>query len=217
MIMKQKIALISKSPEVSDDIKSNLVDFEVETFKNIDSVNPDEVKIFFVDYDDIGASDSTQFYLSRLRKKILEIPVILIFRVNTIFEMDDKWFFNDFILYPFRKGELQARIKKLIGEIFARDEEIIAGHLRINFKEYTVYSGDEKLELTYKEFELLRLFLENKGVVFSRKDILERIWGMDYIGGTRTVDVHIRRLRSKIGDDFNSIIETVRNVGYKCK
>ncbi|HON14910.1 MAG TPA: response regulator transcription factor [Spirochaetota bacterium] len=215
--MKQKIALISKSPEVSDDIKSNLVDFEVETFKNIDSVNPDEVKIFFVDYDDIGASDSTQFYLSRLRKKILEIPVILIFRVNTIFEMDDKWFFNDFILYPFRKGELQARIKKLIGEIFARDEEIIAGHLRINFKEYTVYSGDEKLELTYKEFELLRLFLENKGVVFSRKDILERIWGMDYIGGTRTVDVHIRRLRSKIGDDFNSIIETVRNVGYKCK
>ncbi|HRS63674.1 MAG TPA: response regulator transcription factor [Spirochaetota bacterium] len=215
--MKQKIALISKSPEVSDDIKSNLVDFEVETFKNIDSVNPDEVKIFFVDYDDIGASDSTQFYLSRLRKKILEIPVILIFRVNTIFEMDDKWFFNDFILYPFRKGELQARIKKLIGEIFAQDEEIIAGHLRINFKEYTAYSGDEKLELTYKEFELLRLFLENKGVVFSRKDILERIWGMDYIGGTRTVDVHIRRLRSKIGDDFNSIIETVRNVGYKCK
>ncbi|MBP9042203.1 MAG: response regulator transcription factor [Spirochaetes bacterium] len=217
MIMKQKIALISKSPEVSDDIKSNLVDFEVETFKNIDYVSPNEFQIFFVDYDDIGASDSAQFYLSRLRKKILETPVILIFRVNTIFEMDDKWFFNDFILYPFRKGELQARIKKLIGEIFARDEEIIAGHLRINFKEYTVYSGDEKLELTYKEFELLRLFLENKGVVFSRKDILERIWGMDYIGGTRTVDVHIRRLRSKIGDDFNSIIETVRNVGYKCK
>jgi len=77
--------------------------------------------------------------------------------------------------------------------------------------------NEEKLDLTYKEFELLRLFLENRGVVFSRKDVLSRIWGMEYIGGTRTVDVHIRRLRSKIGDDFNSIIETVRNVGYKCK
>ena len=77
--------------------------------------------------------------------------------------------------------------------------------------------NDEKLDLTYKEFELLRLFLENRGVVFSRKEVLSRIWGMEYIGGTRTVDVHIRRLRSKIGDDFNSIIETVRNVGYKCK
>ena len=64
---------------------------------------------------------------------------------------------------------------------------------------------------------MLKLFIENKGVVFTRQELLSRIWGIEYIGGTRTVYVHIRRLRSKIGDEFNNIIETVRNVGYKCK
>jgi DNA-binding response OmpR family regulator len=140
-----------------------------------------------------------------------------VLRVNTVPELDSTWFFNDFILYPFRKGEVKARLSRIMTGVPEENEEISIGNLKINTKEYAVYLNDEKLDLTYKEFELLRLFLENRGVVFSRKDVLSRIWGMEYIGGTRTVDVHIRRLRSKIGDDFNSIIETVRNVGYKCK
>ena len=76
--------------------------------------------------------------------------------------------------------------------------------------------GNKKIELTYKEFEILKTLVQNRGIVFSRKDLLQKIWGIEYIGGTRTVDVHIRRLRGKLGDEFNSIIETVRNVGYKC-
>ena len=96
-------------------------------------------------------------------------------------------------------------------------DSIVVGHIKININEYTVYLGNSKIDLTYKEFEILRTLVQNKGTVFSRKDLLEKIWGIEYIGGTRTVDVHIRRLRGKLGDEFNSIIETVRNVGYKCK
>jgi two-component system alkaline phosphatase synthesis response regulator PhoP len=127
------------------------------------------------------------------------------------------WFFDDFIMTPFRKRELAARINSLLWSEGMGEDSIIIGRLKINFKEYSVYLDSEKLDMTYKEFELLRLLIQNRGEVFSRKDLLSRIWGMEYIGGTRTVDVHIRRLRSKLGDEFNSIIETVRNVGYRCK
>lgn len=215
--MKIIVGLITKNRELTDDLKGNIPDLEIAVFRNIETLSRETCSVFFVDYEETGAPDSAQFYLSRLRKKILDIPVLLVIKVNAITEIDPKWFFDDFILYPFRKGEIQARLNRVLTGLPVEEEEITVGNLRVNTKEYVVYMNDEKLDLTYKEFELLRLFLENRGVVFSRKDVLSRIWGMEYIGGTRTVDVHIRRLRSKIGDDFNSIIETVRNVGYKCK
>ncbi|HNX24635.1 MAG TPA: response regulator transcription factor [Spirochaetota bacterium] len=215
--MKLNIGLVTRNSEIAEDLKTNIPDFELSIYKNIESLSKESCSLFVIDYEEMGSSDSTQFYLSRLRKKILDIPVLLVLRVNTVAELDSTWFFDDFILYPFRKGEVKARLNRILTGTPEDNEEISIGNLKINTKEYAVYMNDEKLDLTYKEFELLRLFLENRGVVFSRKDVLSRIWGMEYIGGTRTVDVHIRRLRSKIGDDFNSIIETVRNVGYKCK
>ncbi len=211
-----KIGLVSKNSELLDDFRLNMSDSEVVGFRNIDNISREKCNIYVIDYDEIGDPESTQFYLSRLRKKILDTPVVIILRVNTVSELQSTWFFDDFILYPFRKGEVLARVKRIMADKIDDDEEITIGHLRVNIKEYTVYLDDEKIELTYKEFELLRLFLQNRGTVFSRKEVLNRIWGMEYIGGTRTVDVHIRRLRSKLGDDFNTIIETVRNVGYKC-
>lgn len=215
--MKLNIGLVTKNHEISDNLKTNLPDLNVSLYRNIDTIHRNIDSVLFVDYEEIADSDSTQFYLSRLRKKIIDVPVILILQVNTISELDSTWFFDDFILYPFRKGEIQARLKRILDENPGCDEEISIGQMRINMKEYAVYLNNEKIELTYKELELLRLFLFNRGTVFTRKDVLSRIWGMEYIGGTRTVDVHIRRLRSKLGDDFNSIIETVRNVGYKCR
>jgi DNA-binding response OmpR family regulator len=215
--MKTNVGLVTKNQEIAEDLKTSLSTIDVSIYRNIESIHRESDSAFFVDYEEIADSDSTQFYLSRLRKKILDVPVILILRVNTISELDATWFFDDFVLYPFRKGEINARLKRILAENPADEDEIAIGHLRINMKEYAVYLNNEKIELTYKEFELLRLFLLNRGTVFSRKDVLSRIWGMEYIGGTRTVDVHIRRLRSKLGDDFNSIIETVRNVGYKCR
>lgn len=211
------ISIITESGEVIQDIKANFNEAEVLSYKSFESVRGDESACLLVDADLFNTPDSAQFYLSKLRKKIHDIPVLLVIKVNKIEEIRFDWFFNDFIVYPFRKGELQARIKK-ISENRDKDEDTISiGNLKINLKEYSVYLNEEKLELTYKEFELLRLFFESRGVVFSRKDLLSKIWGLEYIGGTRTVDVHIRRLRGKLGDEFNSVIETVRNVGYRCK
>jgi DNA-binding response OmpR family regulator len=120
--------------------------------------------------------------------------------------------------FPLRKGELLLRIRNLVTRYSEeKDDDVIrVGSIAINISEYTVYRNEERIDFTYKEFELLRHLLQNKGQTFSRKERLNRIWGVEYIGGTRTVDVHVRRLRCKLGDDFNSIIETVRNVGYRC-
>lgn len=211
------IGLITKDPKLTEDLINHIPEYGIIRYGSIESLVKGRCHLYIVHVDDIGSPDSIQFYLSKLRKKIHDMPVILVLRMNALSELDSKWFFDDFILYPFRKGEVKARLIRLLAALPAEDEEISIGNLRINLKEYALYVSDEKVDLTYKEFELMRLFLQNRGVVFSRQDILGRIWGMEYIGGTRTVDVHIRRLRSKIGDEFSAIIETVRNVGYKCR
>jgi len=211
------ISIITESSEIVQDVKANYSEADVLSYRSFESVKNDNSICLLVDADLFNTPDSAQFFLSKLRKKIHDIPVLLIIKVTKIEEISFELFFNDFIVYPFRKGELPTRIKKFIENRKTDEDTISIGNLKINLQEYSVYLNDEKLELTYKEFELLRLFFENRGVVFSRKDLLSRIWGLEYIGGTRTVDVHIRRLRGKLGDEFNSVIETVRNVGYRCK
>lgn len=217
--MEGSIGLLSNNTELVADFKSNYSELEVRQYKSVESIKPDEIKILVIDAEFFDTLEGIQFYLSRIRKKIHVLPVVLILRTNIIENIDLEWFFNEFILYPFRKGELSIRLKKLTWDNNLFDDENIlsVGNIKINLKEYSIYLNNEKQDFTYKEFELLRLLVENKGVVFSRKDLLGRIWGLDYIGGTRTVDVHIRRLRAKLGEEFNTIIETVRNVGYRCK
>jgi DNA-binding response OmpR family regulator len=217
--VETNIGLLSNNAELADSFKNNLPEFVVKTYKSLDSIKSDDIVILSVDSDYFKSIESAQFHLSRIRKKLHDMPVLLVLTTSTIFAIDFEWFFDDFVLYPFRKEELAMRIKKILWgkNLLAIEDVIIIGHIKINLKEYSVYINNIKQDFTYKEFELLRLFAENKGVVFSRKELLNRIWGMDYIGGTRTVDVHIRRLRGKLGDEFNSIIETVRNVGYRCR
>jgi DNA-binding response OmpR family regulator len=94
-------------------------------------------------------------------------------------------------------------------------KQIRSGELVIDEDSYTAKIKGRSLDLTYKEFELLKYLTQHPGRVFSRSQLLQEIWGYDYFGGTRTVDVHIRRLRSKLGPEFESIIDTVRNVGYR--
>ncbi|MFA5148449.1 MAG: winged helix-turn-helix domain-containing protein, partial [Candidatus Omnitrophota bacterium] len=94
-------------------------------------------------------------------------------------------------------------------------DTIKAGDLLIDVSRYEVTVNGGKIELTFKEYELLKFLASNKGRVYSRDQLLDKIWGYDYYGGTRTVDVHIRRLRSKIEDRRHTFIETIRNIGYK--
>jgi DNA-binding response OmpR family regulator len=212
------IGLLSAHSELVDDFSTGIGDMDLRVYRSVESVRSEELSLLAIDADIFESIDVFQFYLSKIRKKLLEMPVLLVLRVSHLELINMDWFFDDFVLYPFRKGELIARLRQLLWEknLLSNENLILIGNLKINLTEYSVSMSSEKLHFTYKEFELLRLLIQNPGVVFTRKDLLARLWGVEYIGGTRTVDVHIRRLRSKLGDEFNSIIETVRNVGYRC-
>jgi DNA-binding response OmpR family regulator len=109
--------------------------------------------------------------------------------------------------------EISARVHALVGE--GESEILEFKDLTINFKTYEAKVGDILLDLTFMEYELLKFFVENQESVWSREDLLEKVWGYDYFGGARTVDVHVRRLRAKLGDLRNDWIKTVHSVGYK--
>ena len=109
--------------------------------------------------------------------------------------------------------EFSTRIYSLVGE--AETEFLEFEDLIINLKTYEAKIEDVLLDLTFMEYELLKFFVENPENVWSREDLLEKVWGYDYFGGARTVDVHVRRLRAKLGDKRNDWIKTVHSVGYK--
>lgn len=124
---------------------------------------------------------------------------------------------DDFIVIPWRRGELLLRIARLLDRKAPphRSQVIRGGDLVIDPERYDVFVGDKPVLLTFKEYELLKLLASNPGRVYSREALLEQVWGYHYFGGTRTVDVHVRRLRSKIEDSSHTFIETVWNVGYR--
>ena len=109
--------------------------------------------------------------------------------------------------------EVAARIHALVGD--GESEILEFKDLTINLKTYEAKAGEVLLDLTFMEYELLKFFVENQENVWSREDLLEKVWGYDYFGGARTVDVHVRRLRAKLGDKRNDWIKTVHSVGYK--
>ena len=120
---------------------------------------------------------------------------------------------DDYVVKPFGIMELQARVKAVLRRVGREsDQAIVCGDLMIDPAAREVTRGGRKVELTYKEFELLRLLATHRGIALSRDEILQSVWDYDYTGETRTVDMHIKALRQKLGDD---IIATVRGVGYK--
>ena len=149
-------------------------------------------------------------------------PVIAITTEGGLSAFTSEWGVDDVILDTAGPAEIEARIRIAIGR---RDDahlasdptahEIRQGDVVIDENTYTAKIKGRSLDLTFKEFELLKHFAQHPGRVFTRAQLLQEIWGYDYFGGTRTVDVHIRRLRSKLGPEFESIIGTVRNVGYR--
>jgi DNA-binding response OmpR family regulator len=124
---------------------------------------------------------------------------------------------DDFLLVPVVPAELYARLRQLDWRFaaFAAGEQIKAGDLLIDLAGYEAHLRDRKLELTHQEFELLKFLARHPGKVWTREQLLSKVWGYRYFGGTRTVDIHVRRLRAKLGAGADSMIETVRNVGYK--
>ena len=124
--------------------------------------------------------------------------------------------FDDFCLTPFHPRELEARLSHLLWRSGAATDSVLIeyGPLAMNLETYQAAIEDRPLDLTYMEYELLRFLASQPGKVFTRETLLNRVWGYDYYGGARTVDVHVRRLRSKLGEEHAGLIQTVRSVGY---
>lgn len=123
---------------------------------------------------------------------------------------------DDYLAKPFGMMEMVSRVKAVLRRAVPEqvEHQISVGGLTVNLDERIVTIDGERVALTYKEFELLRLFLSRPGIAFTREQLLSDIWGTEYYGETRTVDMHIRTLRQKLGD-YGAMIETVRNVGYR--
>lgn len=157
--------------------------------------------------------------LRALRKRDLPIsPLLLIIRGSELQELelrDD--LFDDFCLDPFHPRELEARIKHMLAlrTQSVTGERIEYGPLLLDLETYEASVDSRPLDLTFMEYELLRFLATSPGRVFTREVLLSRVWGYEYYGGARTVDVHIRRLRAKLGEEYASLIQTVRSVGYR--
>jgi DNA-binding response OmpR family regulator len=158
--------------------------------------------------------------LAREIKQIRSLPIIALIEREVMTDGDVQLnLIDDFVVQPYDLRELDLRVKRLLRktEQMESGELITCGDLLINRTKCEVTLGGRVLMLTFTEYELLKFLAGNKGRVFTRNVLLNKVWGYDYYGGDRTVDVHIRRLRSKIEDSTHTFIETVRNIGYRFK
>jgi DNA-binding response OmpR family regulator len=146
----------------------------------------------------------------------MTVPVLAVITEGGWAAVTADWGADDVILYTAGPGEVDARLRLAIGRMApAASGEIRSGDLVIDEPTYSVRLRGHALDLTFKEFELLKFLAQHPGRVFTRSQLLQEVWGYDYFGGTRTVDVHVRRLRAKLGAEHEALIGTVRNVGYR--
>jgi len=151
----------------------------------------------------------------------VDVPLFAVVTEGGLAAVTAEWGVDDVLLDTAGPAEVEARLRLAAGRLKARHEhestpdEIRAGALVIDEATYTARISGRLLGLTYKEFELLRFIAAHPGRVFTRAQLLQEVWGYDYFGGTRTVDVHVRRLRAKLGTEYEMLIGTVRNVGYR--
>ncbi len=155
-----------------------------------------------------------------IRTTGVEVPVLLIITEGGLVAVNAEWGVDDVVLTTAGPAEVDTRLRLLLGRSAAASaagasEEIRSGELIIDEATYAAKLRGRILDLTYKEFELLKFLAQHPGRVFTRAQLLQEVWGYDYFGGTRTVDVHVRRLRAKLGPEHESLIGTVRNVGYR--
>ena len=162
--------------------------------------------------------DAGRAALLRLRavRALSDVPVLAAVTVNALQRIRPTDAYDDIVLVPYVPAELYVRVRRAewARSEFESPERIKLGRVVIDVAAHEVRLEGRTVELTQQEFALLRFLASNRGRVFSREQLLERVWGVDYYGGSRTVDIHVRRLRMKLGKEY-ARVETVRGVGYK--
>jgi DNA-binding response OmpR family regulator len=157
--------------------------------------------------------------LQSLRAQGVAVPVLAVVTDGGWAAVSADWGADDLLLHTAGPGEVEARLRVAIGRRSQAapplPDEIRSSGLVVNESTYSARMNGRSLDLTFKEFELLKFLAQHPGRVFTRAQLLQEVWGYDYFGGTRTVDVHVRRLRAKLGAENEALIGTVRNVGYR--
>jgi DNA-binding response OmpR family regulator len=166
---------------------------------------------------ELGDDPGLALAVARKLREEQEIPVLAIADRTYTSDLADQDGFDDFLLTPIDRAELQVRLSNLdlVEPVDASDPVLRFRDLELNTATYQATMAGAPRDLTFMEYELLRYFVENPNKVWSREQILSKVWGYDYFGGSRTVDVHVRRLRAKLGEERASWITTVRSVGYR--
>jgi len=182
----------------------------------IEQIVRQSLGVMLLDADE-APTDSEAWELVQSIRQDMNIPLIALMSIEKLNGFDSS--VDDFVVKPWQVNEVTARIKRILMQ--KRDigsEDIIrCGDLVVDLANYEVSLGNKLILLTFREYQLLKFLVSNKGKVFTREVLLNKVWGWDYYGGDRTVDVHIRRLRSKIEDPTHTFIETIRNIGYRLR
>lgn len=157
-----------------------------------------------------------------IRHTGIEVPLLVVVTEGGLVAVSADWGVDDVMLCSAGPAEVEARLRLAggrlalaIAEAAVPAQVVVGGGLTVDESSYAAKVDDRDLQLTFKEFELVKFLAQHPGRVFSRQQLLDEVWGMDYFGGTRTVDVHVRRLRAKLGTEHDKLIGTVRNVGYR--
>ena len=178
---------------------------------------PDKVDVVIVDLERCATEAGKLCHGIKRERTLKDLPLILLMTEDQLGRIDFGWGVDDYLTLPVSPKRLAERLHFLVWKLHrvAPKNGFSQGELVIDFERYEVHVHGEPIDLTYKEFELLKFLVLHPGKPFTREALLDKVWGYDYYGGTRTVDVHVRRLRSKIETGGAVYIETVRNVGYK--
>ena len=178
---------------------------------------PSKADVVVVDLERCATDSAKLCHALRREPALKTLPLILLVLEPQLDRLDVAWGLEDYLTLPVSAARLAQRLKFLLWKLNRIEVKNGFSHegLVIDFNRYEVHVHGELVDLTYKEFELLKFLATQPGKVFTREVLLDKVWGYDYYGGTRTVDVHIRRLRAKIETRGAAYIDTVRNVGYK--
>jgi DNA-binding response OmpR family regulator len=190
--------------------------FIVSNNEAIEQIAGQSSGLMLLDSDEATTGSEAWEQAQRIRQE-RKIPIIVLVTGEKLNDLDSNTSIDDFVVKPWEATEVTARINRILRQKGSIDSEDIikCGDLAIDLAKCEVSISGKQIILTFKEYQLLKFLASDQGKVFTRESLLSKVWGWDYYGGDRTVDVHIRRLRSKIEDPTHTFIQTVRNIGYR--
>ncbi len=178
---------------------------------------PEKIDLLIVDLERCATEHGKLCHALKRERSLKELPLVLLVTEDHLGRLDFGWGIEDYLTLPVTGKRLVERLNFLMWKRNRVEPKngFALGGLVVDFERYDVHVKGEPVDLTYKEFELLKFLITHPGKAFTREALLDKVWGYDFYGGTRTVDVHIRRLRAKIEVGGATYIETIRHVGYK--